>query len=145
MSPFPLHEVARTGLDRRIDPGMSWRELIRRLMVHARCLGATLEEAEDVVHEAVTMVVRDPDWFDPGRGTLLGALKVVVRNRWSNRRRAAGVRVRAQPRLRVVDAPVETPEVPLDRAEARDHRRRLLALLEPEQRECDRHEQQDRR
>jgi DNA-directed RNA polymerase specialized sigma24 family protein len=112
------------------DDPPSWRAVVRRLLVHARCLGAPLEEAEDLVHDAITALVADQAWFDPSRGDLLGLLKVVVRNRWANRRRSAGVSERAVPRLRLVeDGP--TPEAPLTAAQAATHRQRLLALLEP--------------
>lgn len=111
----------------------SWREVARRLLVHARCLGAPVEEAEDLVHDTLEVMVARPDWLDPDRDAL-PALKVVLRNRWANRRRAAGVSERAGPRLTLVHEPPPTPEIPLDAEQARAHRARFLALLEPEER-----------
>ncbi|MEQ1570869.1 MAG: hypothetical protein ABMA64_34890, partial [Myxococcota bacterium] len=123
MDPLPKSEPTPTD-----EP----RSLVRRLLVHARCLGASLEDAEDLVHETVEQALAQPAWFDPSRGTLVGALKVVLRNRWFNRRRALEVRERHAPHLQLVPGP--GPEAPLGAAEARENRRRLLASLEPDER-----------
>src|SRR5690606_25576073 len=111
----------------------SWSDVVRRLLLHARHLGASREEAEDLVHDALELMVRDPDWFDPSRGDLVGALKVVLRNRFLNRIRASAVRERAAPRLRVVQA-ASGPDAPLVAADARQNRQTLLALLSPAER-----------
>lgn len=118
----------------RTEDAPPWREVVRRLLVHARCLGASVEEAEDLVHDTIEVVVADPGWFEPARGTLLSALKVVLRNRWLNRRRSQGISARARPRLALVPPP-PTPEQPLQGEAARTNRRRFLALLEPGERE----------
>ncbi len=110
-----------------------WREVARRLLVHARCLGASVEEAEDLVHDTIEVIVSDPGWFSPTRGALISALKVVLRNRWLNGRRSQGVRTRARPRLALVP-PAPTPEAPLHSAVAKANRHRFLALLEPSER-----------
>ncbi|MEZ4234824.1 MAG: hypothetical protein R3F59_01385 [Myxococcota bacterium] len=124
---LPSPDAARTELP------PPWREVVRRLLVHARCLGAPAEEAEDLAHEAIEVVVADPDWFDPSRGSLVTALKTVLRHRWSNRRRAAGVAERAGGHLRLVE-PAPAPDAPLAAARAAEHRQRFLALLEPDER-----------
>ncbi len=111
----------------------TWPEIVRRLLLHARHLGATREEAEDLAHDALELVVREPGWFDPTRGELLGALKVVLRNRFLNVLRSRVVHHRAAPRLQIVPDP-PGPDVALGSATARELRRRLLALLEPEER-----------
>jgi hypothetical protein len=48
--------------------GWTWGGLVRLLLRHARGLGASAEEAEDLVQEAVEATVRDPAWYDPDRG-----------------------------------------------------------------------------
>ena len=111
----------------------SWREVVRRLLVHARCLGASVEEAEDLVHDTLEVVVARPDWLDPDRDAL-PVLKVALRNRWANRLRSVSVSERAAPRLSLVQEPPATPELPLTHEQARAHRARFLALLEPEER-----------
>ena len=116
------------------DDAPPWREVVRRLLVHARCLGASLEEAEDLVHDAVEVLVADPGWLDPSRGSVVTALKAVLRNRWSNRRRSSGVSARAHAKLRLVPPVAATPDQPLTAADARTHRQRFLALLEPDER-----------
>lgn len=116
------------------DEAIPWRELARRLLVFARGLGASVEEAEDVVHDALQYVAENPDWFDPERGALSTVLKTVVRNAWANRRRHQGVRHRAAPELALVSPPPAPPDRPLAVGEASTHRRRMLALLEPEER-----------
>ncbi len=118
------------------EPGdaIPWRELARRLLVFARGLGASVEEAEDVVQDALQHVAAHPDWFDPGRGSLPAALRTVVRNAWLNRRRHDNVRQRAVPRLAVVTTGTIDPDVAVRSERARDRRHRVLALLEPEER-----------
>lgn len=110
-----------------------WSDLARRLVVHARALGASHEQAEDLVADALERVMRDPTWHDPSRGTLLTALKVVVRSRYLNLIRASGVRDRAAPRLRLVGEG-DRPDRALEAGRAADARRRLLACLTPEER-----------
>lgn len=111
----------------------NWRDLVRRLLLHARALGAPPEQAEDLVQEAVATVVGDPARFDPGRGTLLALLKTIVRNRYLNAVRATRARGRLEPGLRLVP-----PEPPADAAlrarDAEDRRRLVLAHLDPSER-----------
>ncbi|MFT4622278.1 MAG: DNA-directed RNA polymerase specialized sigma24 family protein [Myxococcota bacterium] len=109
------------------------RDVVRRLLVHARCLGASVEEAEDLVNDALARVLADPDWFDSSRGALVPALKVVVRTRWLNRCRERGTRRRHAPHLRLVGA-AEGPDAVVRAGEAKTARLRFLACLEPEER-----------
>ena len=123
----------RPVTDPRPDRAPTWPDTVRRLLVHARALGASLEEAEDLVHDTLEVVLADPAWLDPDRDPL-PALKVVLRNRWLNRVRAAGVAARNGPRLVLVREAQETPETPITAEQARAHRRSLLASLTPDER-----------
>ncbi len=78
---------------------MSWEELVKRLFRHACALGARPEEAEDLVHDAIEILRRDPSWYDPQRASLERVLRVVIANRLTDRRRARGTRRRARPHL----------------------------------------------
>lgn len=112
---------------------LPWREVVRRLLVHARCLGAAVEEAEDLVHDTLEVMVSEPERVDFERD-VLSWLKVVLRNRWLNRIRAESVSERARPRLYLAQSPRALPDAPLTAEEARAHRLQLLSLLEPEER-----------
>ncbi len=106
---------------------------MRRLLLYGRWLGAPLEQAEDLVHDALKVVVEDPDWYRPERGNLVSALKVILRNRYLNQLRDQGVRRRTAPKLTLVES-APGPDAPLSTAEARDNRHQLLALLDPGER-----------
>lgn len=111
----------------------TWPDTVRRLLIYGRYLGATLEEAEDLVNDVLEHIVRNPDWFDPERGEWIGSLKVILRNRYFNRLRSADVHRRATPHLRVVE-PEPLPDETLQVAQARGHRQRVLALLSEDER-----------
>jgi DNA-directed RNA polymerase specialized sigma24 family protein len=101
----------------------------------ARRLGATVEEAEDVAHDTLELVLRDPEWFDQDRGSLLTALGAVLRNRLIDRRRKAGTRQRAVPRLRLLQP--DAGPAPLHErtaADARAQRQLFLSQLDPQER-----------
>jgi DNA-directed RNA polymerase specialized sigma24 family protein len=119
-----------------LPPGqLSWAELVRILLRHARFLGATFEEAEDLTHDAVAVFHADPNWYDPRRGSVKAALKSVVTNRYRDLVRRSGRGALVRRRLRLVTA---------DGTPAADHqvefharavnRSRLIAALSPEER-----------
>ena len=126
MSPEPRPEA----LPRSSEPTetWTWEHVVRALLAHARRLGASDEEAEDLVQESVERTVRDPHWHDPSRGSLLSLLRTVVRNRWIDRHRATRTHERATPSLRLV-----TDTTPL--APARGHRAAFLASLTQDERQ----------
>lgn len=127
-SPRPTTELA-------IARAVRWDELVRRLVAYARRLGASSEEAEDLVQDSVELAVRDPAWLDGERGSPVTALATVLRNRLFDRYRHLAVQTRAAPKLRLI-APDETPpDETLAAADARARRRALLALLEPAERQ----------
>jgi DNA-directed RNA polymerase specialized sigma24 family protein len=114
--------------------GWTWGGLVRRLLLHARGLGASVEDAEDLVQETLEVTVRDPVWYDPDRGTLLGLLKAVLRHRLVDRHRAADVRERAAPALRLVASDPERADAVAWGRAAVERRRAFLAHLGPEER-----------
>lgn len=118
---------------RRAAP-VPWRDLARQLVGFARHLGASLEEAEDIAQDALQHVAANPDWFDPERGSLATVLKTVVRNALSNRRRHRQVQQRAKPVLALVANRDASPDQALHADQASSLRRRVLGLLEPEER-----------
>lgn len=115
--------------------GWTWGGLVRTLLCHARGLGASAEEAEDLVQEAVEVTVRDPAWYDPDRGTLIGLLKVVLRHRLFDRHRARNVHDRALPNLVLVVSDQASAEDELWRNEAAKRRADLLAHLTADERD----------
>lgn len=113
----------------------AWRSLTRRLIADALRRGASLEEAEDAVQEAILVVVRQPGWHDRDRASLRTALGVVVRNRLTDRWRHQQMHSRKAPALRVVQpGELEAPDVHLDKEDARTRRRAFLAALTPDER-----------
>jgi DNA-directed RNA polymerase specialized sigma24 family protein len=115
---------------------LGWEELARRLLAYARRLGASAEEAEDLVQESLVVAVRDPDWYDRDRASLVTVLGAVLRNRLVDRFRHLAVRQRLAPRLRVLEPDEDPgPDETLALADARERRRALLSLLEPAERD----------
>lgn len=131
MRPRPT-PAARAAVD---VEGWTWGGLVRLLLLHARSLGATVEEAEDLVQEAVEATVRDPSWYDPDRGPLIGLLKVVLRHRLFDRHRARDVRDRALPHLVLVATEPSPVEEVLWRSAASERRALLLAHLSQAERD----------
>jgi len=117
-------------------PGdLTWGELTRLLLRHARFLGATFEEAEDLTHDALAVFHGDPDWYDPRRGSLKAALKSVITNRYRDLVRRSGRGALVKRRLRLVtatDTPAADHEV--ERRHRSNNRARLLAALSVEER-----------
>ena len=110
-----------------------WAPLIRALLVYARRLGAPIEEAEDLAHDAIEVLMQDPHWYDPSRGPLGAALRTILRNRYLNRVRSQGTFQRSVPTLRVVEAPF-TPHAALTADQARRNRHAFLSMLQPDER-----------
>jgi len=79
-----------------------WRDLARRLLLYARRLGASSEEAEDLVQDCLMVAVRDPSWHDQRRASLATALSTVLRNRWIDRYRRRRTHDRLEPQIRLV-------------------------------------------
>lgn len=113
-----------------------WSDVARRLLAYGLRLGASVEEAEDVVQEALLVAVRDPSWHDARRAQLVTVLARVVKNRLIDRWRHRSVKERYAGRLRLIqdtDAFV-APDQPMALQDARSARRALLAGLRPEER-----------
>lgn len=117
-----------------IDRATSWPHVVRRLMAEARCRGASVEEAEDLVQDVLMVTIRDPSWHRPERASLLTALSAVLRNRLTDRRRHLAVRKRTAPHLVLLhDRAADDPATHLARARARDRRAAILERLTPEE------------
>ncbi len=128
--------MKRTAPPVERPPGeFSWEELTRILLRHARFLGATFEEAEDLTHDALATFHADPHWYDPQRGSLKAALKTVITNRFRDLVRRSGRGALVKRRLRLVtreDVPGADHQVESRlRAGNRD---RLLAALSRQER-----------
>ncbi|MBX2803571.1 MAG: hypothetical protein KTR31_38185 [Myxococcales bacterium] len=126
-----LPSLRLPGLQR--EP-LDWEQLIRRLVATALRLGASVEEAEDLVQDTLEVVCADPGWFDRSRGSLITALTTVLRNRFIDRRRHDQVHRRATPHLRLLEPPSATPDQAVAAAEARARRKLFLAQLTQEER-----------
>ncbi|GEM_PF-2662593 len=114
---------------------LTWEELTRLLLRHARFLGATFEEAEDLTHDALAVFHGDPKWYDPRRGSLKAALKSVITNRYRDLVRRSGRGALVKRRLRLVTPEgVAGADVEVERRVRADNRSRLLAALSPEER-----------
>lgn len=108
-----------------------------RVLGVAQRLLRDAEEAQDVVQETFLEIWRNPERFDPARGSLEAWAVLIARSRALDRVRARG---RA---LRVVDRAAEEPErsvpAPLELFEGRERGARVaraLASLPPAQREA---------
>lgn len=102
-------------------------------MAYAMRLGASLEQAEDLVQDTLLVTIDRPEWFDAHRASLGTALITVLRNRYLDGRRHLGVQRRAAPQLRLVTSSSERMDG-MDRLEARAARQRLLGALDPRER-----------
>ena len=117
-------------------PGeFTWGELTVLLLRHARFLGATFEEAEDLTHDALAVLHADPTWYEPHRGSVKAALKSVVTNRYRDLVRRSGRGALVQRRLRLVTAD-GTPgaDHQVERHARASNRGRLIASLSPDER-----------
>jgi len=115
------------------DRDVTWETLVRQLLARAQRLGASAEEAEDLVQDSLELVVQRPRWFDRSRASLLTALTSVLRNRFIDGARHRDVQRRAVPRLRLVQ-PVPAPGRELAGRQAEQARFALLSQLTPEER-----------
>lgn len=113
---------------------LDWEVLIRRLIAAGLRLGATVEEAEDLVQDTLETVLADPGWFDRSRASLATALTAVLRNRFIDRRRHDQVHHRATPRLRLLEPPPDPPDRAVAASEARARRALFLTQLSPDER-----------
>jgi RNA polymerase sigma-70 factor (ECF subfamily) len=106
----------------------------RRVLLQARALCATAEQAEDVTQEAFLSVWRLAHAFDPARGSFLSWAAAIVRNRATDAWRRAASRpaeVAFLPELsQRLHATDDAAGAALDRAALAE----LVALLPPEQR-----------
>jgi len=103
---------------------------VRTLYLHARGLGCSREEAEDLVHDALEITVRDPSWYDQSRGPLTRVLRVVITNRVRDRYRSGVVRRRSRKHLELLASKPERPDETLDRDRSAGLRRELLSSLD---------------
>lgn len=111
-----------------------WGDLVRVLYRHARHLGAPAEEAEDLVHDALAHMTRDPSWYDPARGPIDRVLRVVVTNRWRDRCRRRSRRGRLRGHLALVSQDAgDGPERSVRAGRAAARRRALLARLDDDE------------
>ncbi|MEO0603550.1 MAG: sigma factor [Myxococcota bacterium] len=110
-----------------------WDTVVRRLLAWAMRLGASPEEAEDLVQDSIEVAVRDPGWFDRSRASLLTALTSVLRNRFIDHARRRDVHRRVRPHLRLVEA-TPGPGRSLDEQDATRTRQLMLSQLTPEER-----------
>lgn len=128
--------MRRTAPPPKRPPGdLTWEELIRELLRHARFLGATSEEAEDLTHDALAVFHADPGWYDPRRGSLKAALKSVITNRYRDLVRRSGRGALVKRRLRLV-TPAGAPDAAHEveqKVRARN-RKRLIDALSVEER-----------
>lgn len=86
--------------------------------------------AEDVVQDVFTALWRNPEKFDPGRGSLPGYVAMMARSRAVDRVRSRGAAAAAVDRLAVRDADRETEvESPADSAVRREEAGRVLAAV----------------
>jgi DNA-directed RNA polymerase specialized sigma24 family protein len=108
----------------------TWDEVVRILYLHARGLGCSREEAEDLVHDALEVTVRDPSWYDRSRGPLTRVLRVVITNRVRDRFRSGVVRRRSRKHLELLASRPDRPDEMLVRDRASGLRRELLAALD---------------
>lgn len=136
MHPDPAIAIAgTTSGSPKLPSAPPWQDVARRLIAYAMRLGASVEEAEDVVQEAILVAVRDPSWHDRQRASLVTALGTVVRNKLTDRWRHDTMRSRKAPHLRLVHGESPSlPDRPLVEAGARARRRAFLAALTPEER-----------
>lgn len=111
----------------------TWETLVRRLLARALRLGASAEEAEDLVQDSLEVVVREPGWFDRSRASLLTVLTSVLRNRFIDRARHREVHRRTSPHLRLVE-PMPAPGLAIEADQAAKARFALLSQLTPEER-----------
>ncbi len=107
----------------------TWEDVVRTLYLHARGLGVSREEAEDLVHDALEVTVRDPAWYDRSRGPLTRVLRVVITNRIRDRYRASVVRRRARVHLELLASRPERPDASVASARAGRLRLQFLAAL----------------
>ncbi|MCP4871177.1 MAG: hypothetical protein GY898_20910 [Proteobacteria bacterium] len=116
----------------RATPGeqQTWDEVVRTLYLHARGLGCSREEAEDLVHDALEVTVRDPSWYDQSRGPLTRVLRVVITNRVRDRYRSRVVRRRSRKHLELLATTPERPDESLDKDRAAALRLELLSALD---------------
>jgi len=77
-----------------------WDAIARVLVAHARYLGATVEQAEDLAHDVIVRFLEREDWYDPALGTPTAALRVWVTHRLQDARRHDGVVARVHALLR---------------------------------------------
>jgi RNA polymerase sigma-70 factor (ECF subfamily) len=108
-----------------------------RVMAVALTLLRDRAEAEDVVQETFLELWRRPAGYDPARGTREAYAVLVGRSRALDRLRARGSARRAAERA--ADDPVIPPAPPLELAESRQRRERILralSALPPPQREA---------
>ncbi len=108
----------------------TWDDVVRTLYLHARGLGCSREEAEDLVHDALEVTVRDPSWYDRSRGPLTRVLRVVITNRVRDRYRAGVVRRRSRSHLELLSKSPERPDETLGKERASELRREFLSALD---------------
>lgn len=107
----------------------TWADVVRVLYLHARSLGCSREEAEDLVQDALEVTTRDPGWYDRSRGPLTRVLRVVVTNRVRDRYRAGVVRRKARPHLSLLAERPSKPDDAIRRQRAAGLRLELLGSL----------------
>jgi len=126
--------TAAPAPDRLPVDSLSWEQLVRRLLAQARVLGASAEDAEDLVHDTLERTVRDPSWYDPDRGPLLGLLHAVLRNQFVDGFRKRDVRNRAAVHLRLVGGEPSSADWGLACEQAIIRRQRFLESLTTDER-----------
>jgi DNA-directed RNA polymerase specialized sigma24 family protein len=95
-------------------------------------MGASLEEAEDLVADAIVVLRSKPDRYDLSTSPV-GLIRAIVRNAYIDRHRARSNRARLHLRLVEPDATV-LGDRELVRQSAHANRQLLLAALEPAER-----------
>lgn len=125
-----MKKPGRSTSPRTADPDQqTWEEVVRALYLHARGLGCSREEAEDLVHDALEVTVRDPSWYDRSRGPLTRVLRVVITNRVRDRYRAGVVRRKARSHLELLAGTPQRPDEALTSQRAARLRLELMSSL----------------